>query len=75
MRVCAGTRRRSHEQIFYTKSSCPLCQEMLLWDDMMEQRDDLVRELNKVKAHNEQLKWSKVFVGASERGYVPFDEA
>lgn len=75
MRICKGTRRRPHERVGYKGSCCPLCQEMLRSDGMMEQRDDVVRELNQVKAHIEELKWSKFFVGPEERRYFRADEA
>lgn len=75
MRSCSGTRHRKHERITYSGSCCPLCQEKLRSDGMMEQRDDVVRELNEVKAHVEELKWSKCFVGAIEQRYFRADEA
>lgn len=59
MSNCAGTRRRSHDGIAYKGSSCPLCQEMLRADEMMEQRDEAMREINRLQAHTEELAWSR----------------
>ena len=69
MRECAGTRRRKHEQVFYRDTSCPLCQEIYRADDLMEQRDEAIREVNELKAHKESLQWSGRWRGLPERSY------